>query len=176
MEYIIDISSKNTGLDRKTNNKIKLKLKNTVSSIIKSVADDNCKVANYILNKQVVLEVMLVDNKEISRINKKYRNKDKATNVLSFQAMSKEDILIYKSPIIDIGSIIISVPTCQEEAILYNIDFETYITKIFTHGFLHILGYDHLNDKDATEMLNKEQKVITDLGLKTSGLTKNYWN
>ena len=176
MEYIVDISSKKTGLDVKQNNKIKGIIKDSIYKIIRSLAEYDCDVASSIVNKQVVLEIMLVDDVEIQKINKKYRNIDKPTNVLSFQSMGVEDIKQYRSPIIDIGSIIISIPTCNKEAKEYDTNFDTYILKILIHGLLHLLGYDHQSEEEASNMLNKEQKVIADLGIKTLGLTNNYWD
>ena len=85
---------------------------------------------------------------EIQQINRDYRNIDKPTNVLSFEL--GDDVLL--------GDIYISFDTVKKEAISENISFEDHCAHMVVHGVLHLMGYDHINDKDATVMEAKETK------------------
>ena len=105
--------------------------------------------------KNVCLTILLSSNKNIKKLNKKFRNKNKATDVLSFP--SEKKINIKKSPYI--GDIIISYEFMNKPKILSTLEFKNKVTKIFIHGFLHLLGYDHIKLKDFKVMLIEEEKI-----------------
>ena len=105
--------------------------------------------------KKVALTILLSNNKNIKKLNKKFRNKNKATDVLSFP--SEKKINIKKSPYI--GDIIISYDFMNKPKALSILEFKNKITKIFIHGFLHLLGYDHIKLKDFKVMLIEEEKI-----------------
>ena len=107
------------------------------------------------IKKKVSLTVLLSNNKDIKKLNKKFRNKDKATDVLSFP--SEKKINIKKSPYI--GDIIISYEFINKPKVLSALEFKNKVTKIFIHGFLHLLGYDHIKLRDFKEMLTEEEKI-----------------
>ena len=107
------------------------------------------------IKKKVSLTVLLSDNKNIQKLNKKFRNKNKSTDVLSFP--SEKKINIKKSPYI--GDIVISYEFMNEPKILNVLEFKSKVIKIFIHGFLHLLGYDHIKLKDFKEMLIEEEKI-----------------
>ena len=98
---------------------------------------------------------MLSNNKKIKKLNKKFRNKNKATDVLSFP--SERKLNIKKSPYI--GDIIISYEFMNKPKALSTPEFKNKVTKIFIHGFLHLLGYDHIKLKDFKVMLIEEEKI-----------------
>ena len=107
------------------------------------------------INKKVSLSLLLSNNKNIRKLNKNFRNKDKPTDVLSFPLNKKNKI----SKKTYIGDIIISYdyidkPRSQEFKF-----FKEKVTKLFIHGFLHLLGFDHIKNNDYTKML-KEEKLI----------------
>ena len=111
------------------------------------------------INKKVYLTLLLSNNKKIKILNKKFRNKNKHTDVLSFpfdqrKRMSKEVYL---------GDIIISFNYINKPKNLTNKVFKEKTIKIFIHGFLHLLGYDHIKDKDYEKMFIKEQKIFNSL-------------
>ena len=108
------------------------------------------------IKKNVSLTVLLSNNKNIKRLNKKFRNKDKATDVLSFP--SEKKINIKKSPYI--GDIIISYEFMNKPKILSILEFRNKVAKIFIHGFLHLLGYKHTKLKDFKKMLTEEEKIF----------------
>ena len=114
------------------------------------------------LNKKVSLTLLLSNNKNIKRLNKNFRKKNKATDVLSFP--SNQEVKISKQ--VYIGDIIISYnfidkPKSQELKI-----FKTKLTKIFIHGFLHLLGYDHIKNKDHIKMLKEEKRIYKSVSSK----------
>ena len=107
------------------------------------------------IKKKVSLTVLLSNNKKIKRLNKKFRNKDKATDVLSFP--SEKKINIKKAPYI--GDIIISYEFMNKPKVSSVLEFKYKVTKIFIHGFLHLLGHDHIKIKDFKKMLIEEEKI-----------------
>ena len=107
------------------------------------------------IKKKVTLTILLSNNKNIKKLNKKFRNKDKATDVLSFP--SEKKINIKKSPYI--GDIVISYDFMNKPKALSILEFKNKVTKIFIHGFLHLLGYDHIKLKDFKVMLIEEEMI-----------------
>jgi probable rRNA maturation factor len=107
------------------------------------------------IKKNVSLTILLSNNKNIKKLNKKFRNKNKSTDVLSFP--SEKKINIKKSPYI--GDIIVSYEFMNKPKTLSSLEFKSKVTKIFIHGFLHLLGYDHIKLKDFKEMLIEEEKI-----------------
>ena len=107
------------------------------------------------IKKKVSLTVLLSNNKNIKKLNKKFRNKNKPTDVLSFPSEKKLNIkkLSY------IGDIIVSYEFMNKPKALSALEFKSKVTKIFIHGFLHLLGYDHIKLKDFKEMLIEEEKI-----------------
>ena len=107
------------------------------------------------IKKKVSLTILLSNNKNIKKLNKKFRNKNKATDVLSFP--SEKKINIKKSSYI--GDIVISYEFINKPKKSNVLEFKKRIAKIFIHGFLHLLGYDHIKLKDFKEMLIEEEKI-----------------
>ena len=107
------------------------------------------------IKKKVGLTVLLSNNKKIKKLNKKFRNKNKATDVLSFP--SERKLNIKKSPYI--GDIIISYEFMNKPKALSTPEFKNKVTKVFIHGFLHLLGYDHIKLKDFKMMLIEEEEI-----------------
>ena len=101
------------------------------------------------IKKKVSLTILLSNNKNIKKLNKKFRNKNKATDVLSFP--SEKKINIKKSPYI--GDIVISYEFMNKPKALMVLEFKNKTIIIFIHGFLHLLGYDHIKLKDFKVML-----------------------
>ena len=115
------------------------------------------------LNKKVSLTLMLSNSKYIKRLNKDFRNKNKPTDILSFPFNKKKKL----SKEIYLGDIIISYnfinkPKSQKLKI-----FKIKLIKIFIHGFLHLLGFNHLKNKDYIRMLKEEDRIYQ------SVITKN---
>ena len=107
------------------------------------------------IKKKVSLTILLSNNRNIKKLNKKFRNKNKSTDVLSFP--SEKKLNIKKSPYI--GDIVVSYEFMNKPKVLSALEFKTKVAKIFIHGFLHLLGYDHIKLKDFKEMLTEEKKI-----------------
>jgi len=107
------------------------------------------------VKEKISLTVLLSNNKNIQKLNKKFRNKDKSTDVLSFP--SEKKINIKKSPYI--GDIIVSYEFMNKPKTLSVLEFKSKVSKVFIHSFLHLLGYNHINLKDFKEMLVQEEKI-----------------
>ena len=118
------------------------------------------------INKKVSLTILLSNNKNIKELNKRFRNKNKATDVLSFP--SEKKINIKKSPYI--GDIVISYEFINKPRTLSTTEFKNKVTKIFIHGFLHLLGYDHVKLKDFKSMLIEEEKIYKAVETKIADL------
>ena len=108
------------------------------------------------IKKEVSLTILLSNNKNIKKLNKKFRNKNKSTDVLSFP--SEKKINIKKSAYI--GDIVVSYEFMNKPKALSALEFKSKVTKIFIHGFLHLLGYDHIKLKDFKKMLIEEEKIF----------------
>ena len=111
-----------------------------------------------------IISFLFCDDEAIQALNKEYRGKEKATNVLSFPSE-----LDYPEDIPDltplIGDIAIAYETCVKEASDLQIDFESHLTHLIIHGILHLLGYDHIEDAEAEQMEQLERDLLAKMGL-----------
>ena len=99
---------------------------------------------------------MLSNNKKIRKLNKNFRNKDKPTDILSFP--NRKKIKMEKKTYI--GDIIISYNFLNKPKTQKNEIFREKLIKIFIHGFLHLLNFDHKKDKDYMKMLKEEKRIF----------------
>ena len=106
-------------------------------------------------NKKVSLNLLLSNNKNIKKLNKKFRKKNKPTDILSFP-FQKNPKIRNKSYL---GDIMISYNFIDKPKNQNKFLFENKVIKIFIHGFLHLLGFDHNKLKDYKKMLKEEQKI-----------------
>lgn len=113
---------------------------------------------------QAEVNVSIVSNDEIQQINKQFRNKDKPTNIISFEFDKPEGL---PDDIVDdfLGDIVIAPKVLEQEAKEQNKTLENHWQHIFIHGLLHLLGYDHLDDQEAEEMENLEVELLAKLGI-----------
>lgn len=114
------------------------------------------------------MSISFVDIKEIHTINKQYRNIDRPTDVISF-ALNDEvegDLDIIGGDEINyIGDVIICVDIAKEQAIEYKHSFERELGFLLIHGFLHLLGYDHVTEEDEKEMFSRQDIILNNYGL-----------
>jgi len=113
--------------------------------------------------------VVLADNDFVRQLNKNYRGMDKPTNVLSFPDFfsdSSDEIAINREySEINLGDIVLALEKVEAEAKEQKKTFRDHSAHLLVHGFLHLLGYDHLTDKDAEEMEKIEIKILKKLGV-----------
>lgn len=106
------------------------------------------------------LSIVLTDDAEQQELNRDWRGKDSPTNVLSFPQIEPF------GPVIGIlGDIILARETLDREAIELGKPFEEHFTHLVVHGFLHILGYDHIEDDEALVMEGLETRILATLGI-----------
>ena len=103
-------------------------------------------------NKKIILTLMLSNNRNIKKLNKYFRNKNKSTDILSFPINKK--IKISKNTYL--GDIIISYNYLDKPKSQNLKSFKEKVIKIFIHGFLHLLGFNHIKNKDYSKMLREE--------------------
>ena len=106
-------------------------------------------------NKKVSLTLLLSNNKSIKKLNKEFRDKNKSTDILSFPFYEK----IKLSNKTYIGDIIISYNFMNKPKSQNIKNFKEKIIKTFIHGYLHLLGFDHMKNKDYKKMLREENKI-----------------
>lgn len=114
------------------------------------------------------LSITFVDNERIREINREYRGKDQPTDVISF---ALEDMGEGEAEIVGadmprmLGDMIISIPRTKEQAEEYGHSFERELGFLTVHGFLHLLGYDHMTEEEEKVMFGKQAKILADFGL-----------
>jgi len=106
------------------------------------------------------LSILLTNDEEQHALNKEWRGKDSSTNVLSFPQIEPF------GPVVGIlGDITLARETLEREAVEQGVTFEAHFTHLVVHGFLHILGYDHLTDDEAETMESLETAILATLGI-----------
>ena len=129
---------------------------------------NKCFEEEKLLDSKLIMTITLTTPEEIRKINKEYRNIDKATDVLSFPMFEKKEleqkIKEHDFPYEDVlGDIIISIEKVKEQAEEYGHSFERELSYMLVHGFYHLMGYDHIQEEDKKVMRPKEEKVLSEL-------------
>ncbi|ETI67002.1 MULTISPECIES: rRNA maturation RNase YbeY [Neobacillus] len=131
------------------------------------------RVLNFAANKQNVeinseVSVTFVSNERIQEINREYRMKDAPTDVISFamEELGEGEIEITGNQLPRVlGDIIISVPKTKEQAEEYGHSFIRELGFLAVHGFLHLLGYDHMSEDEEREMFTLQKEILNEYGL-----------
>ncbi|TAA68347.1 rRNA maturation RNase YbeY [Planococcus salinarum] len=122
------------------------------------------------------LSVSFVTNDKIREINREYRDKDQPTDVISFamEEQGEGEVVIQDSgePRV-LGDIIISLDRTREQAADYGHSFERELGFLAVHGFLHLMGYDHMNEEDEKNMFAKQDVILSSLGITRDGYESN---
>ena len=118
----------------------------------------------------VEISVRLVDDGEMRTLNRSYRGHDSATNVLSFalaadDAMRGELVPVAEGAPELLGDIVVAYETCAGEAVEQTKSLADHLRHMVVHGVLHLLGYDHQTDSDATQMEGLEREILSRLGV-----------
>ena len=129
-----------------------------------------CYIEEKLQNTNLYIAITLTNPENIQKLNKEYRNIDKETDVLSFPMFEKgeiEKIISQKELIVEdtLGDIVISVKRVEEQATEYGHSFERELSYMIVHGFYHLMGYDHIEEKDKLKMRPKEEKILQDLNI-----------
>jgi len=113
-----------------------------------------------------IISVSLVDNEFIHKLNRDYRNIDRPTDVISFAFLDGEEnknTILKSSDIIPLGDIYISVDKAKEQAVEYAHSLKRELAFLFTHGLLHLLGYDHMKKEDEEIMFPLQDKILNQI-------------
>jgi probable rRNA maturation factor len=128
-------------------------LNNKLNKVVSTILDQE-KMSNCVIN------LRLLNDKEMKKLNMQFRQKDKTTNVLSFP---NDDISVKQTK--NIGDIAISVEYVKAEAKKEGKTFDDHIIHMLAHGVYHILGYDHENNENAVIMENKEIQTLKKINI-----------
>lgn len=122
----------------------------------------------------VEISIRMTDDAEVQTLNAQYRQKDKPTNVLSFPMVQADliDTIDQNSDANDtwggeilLGDIVLAYETCVREAAEKGVSVEDHASHLIVHGTLHLLGYDHLDDREGDAMEAIEVDALTALGI-----------
>ena len=111
------------------------------------------------------VSVSFVTNEEIQNLNRDYRNKDSVTDVISF-ALEEDDMnIIHEDAPRTLGDIVISTDRAKEQAEDYGHSYRRELLFLSLHGFLHLLGYDHMESDDEVKMNGKQEEILNAYGV-----------
>ena len=118
-------------------------------------------------DRPVEISVTLTGDEKVRELNAHWRGKDKPTNVLSFPMADERDLsrtTLADSELL-LGDIILARGVCEAEAAERGVSVEDHATHLLVHGTLHLLGYDHHDDRDAADMEAREVRALARLGI-----------
>lgn len=134
--------------------------------LVEALLQHAAKIEN--IEEGTEVSVTFVTNDAIQEINRDYRDKDQPTDVISFAMEELGDgeieVVIEGMPRM-LGDIIISTDRTREQAEDFGHSFERELGFLAVHGFLHLLGYDHMNDADEKKMFGKQDEILESYGL-----------
>ena len=113
--------------------------------------------------RQYVLSLHLVGDETIRALNAEHRDKDAATDVLSFPLFEPGFALPPDEPV-HLGDVVVSYPRAVAQADEYGHSVEREVAYLVAHGVLHVLGYDHEEESDRLRMREKEEEALRPLG------------
>jgi len=129
-----------------------------LNKLIRKAVFSTLEIADPAIGGPMEICIVLSNDAHVQELNKQWRQIDRPTNVLSFPQIEPfaplEGML---------GDIILSLETLEIEAKNNQIAFDDHLSHLVVHGFVHILGYDHQNDKEAGEMESLEIKILSNL-------------
>ena len=129
--------------------------------------DDLKGVIEYALKHEnvsnAIMNVIIIDNEKIHKINKEYRGIDRPTDVISFAL--EDDKTFVNTDFRVLGDIYISIDKVHEQAKSYGHSFRRELSFLTVHGILHLLGYDHMEKSDEKIMFGKQEEILNELGI-----------
>lgn len=129
------------------------------SSRIEAAVREACSAAGF--HGEPELCIRLAGDSEVQALNKQWRGKDAATDVLSFPMQEGSQFTSDES----LGDIIVAVPYCRRAAAALDLACEDHMIHLIVHGTLHLLGHDHIDDDEAERMHSIERAAMQRLGL-----------
>ena len=120
-----------------------------------------CQIINFFKDKNIIFTILLTNSLNMKRLNKKFRNRNKSTDVLSFPYFSPESLKIMKEKKIYIGDIATSYEIIRSRSKKNNFFLE--FDKVWVHGLLHLIGYNHVKNKDYFKMNKIEKRILNSI-------------
>ena len=147
-----------------SNEQDKIKVTYAVKILIRSAIVETLELEGFERNAQV--SVTFVDNEGIHEINRKFRNIDRPTDVLSFPLLGDDDLPDSALFSVPLGDIVLSLERAKEQAMEFGHSFEREVAFLTAHSVLHLLGYDHeTGEEDEKIMRKKQNEIMEALGL-----------
>ncbi|MFJ5758059.1 rRNA maturation RNase YbeY [Neobacillus sp. NPDC093182] len=154
-------------------NKLMIDLVDETNQLSEEQMEDIEKLLNFAAEKENIednseVSVTFVSNERIHEINREYRDKDAPTDVISFamEELGEGEIeLIGEELPRVLGDIIISIPKAEEQAKEYGHSFIRELGFLSVHGFLHLLGYDHMEKEEEEKMFSRQKEILDAYGL-----------
>ncbi|MCH4287284.1 MULTISPECIES: rRNA maturation RNase YbeY [Bacillota] len=115
------------------------------------------------LEDEYSMSVIFVDPEEIHEINKTYRNIDRPTDVISFALRDEADDYEMMEEDNELGDIFINIQAIVDQASEYGHSMRREVCFLFTHGLLHLLGYDHMCEEDEKQMFALQDVILDDI-------------
>jgi len=116
------------------------------------------KVVPFFKKKNAAFTILLTNSKKIKKLNNQFRGKNKSTDVISFPFFTKKKIKLRKEKNIYVGDIAVCYQIINKRSRLNNLPLE--FDKVWIHGLLHLVGYDHIKNKDYFLMRKIEKKIL----------------
>ena len=116
------------------------------------------KSIKFFKEKNIIFTILLTNSTTMKKLNKKFRKINKPTDVLSFPSFSKENLKYLKKKKIYLGDIAVSYEIINSRSKIN--DFFLEFDKVWIHGLLHLIGYDHIKKKDYLKMFKLEKKIL----------------
>lgn len=130
--------------------------------------DELASLVDYMINYEkldnLVFNIIIVDNEYIHTLNRDYRHVDRPTDVITFALEDNGRIETEEGRIL--GDIYISIDKAKEQAKEYGHSLKRELSFLTVHGFLHLLGYDHMTKEDEKVMFEKQERILESYGIK----------
>lgn len=132
-------------------------LKQEYREVYMKIIKETCQQLN--ITEDIELSCIFVDDKKIHQINKEYRQVDRPTDVISF-ALEDNDVLLVEGMPRSLGDIFISIDRAKVQAEQYGHSLKREMCFLFTHGLLHLLGFDHIESEEEKEMFEMQDTIL----------------
>ena len=119
------------------------------------------KIVKFFKGKNITFTILLTNSINMKKLNKKFRNKNKPTDVLSFPFYSSNNLKIIKQKKLYIGDVAVSYEIINSRSKKNNFLLE--FDKVWIHGLLHLIGYNHIKNKDYSKMNKIEKKILNSI-------------
>ena len=142
-----------------------------LSGTVQNIFELTLQIAAF-KGKNIEISLVLANDNFVRELNKNYRGKNKPTNILSFPQIDKNYTALTEEPQ-NLGDIVLALETIEKESCEQEKNFNDHLTHLLVHGTLHLIGYDHIKDKEAKEMESLEIRILEKLNIKNPYRCRN---